>query len=115
MPLSDRQLFEFELEQLKTIELLENEEMWAQRVIDEAASRSISSAELNAARDSSESSQKPSWWFASGYARYQRSECLGSESSRKIYFGQSNHLLQSNLPDALENGSNQLFTGRIVT
>jgi hypothetical protein len=36
-PLSDRQLFEFELEQLKTIELLENEEMWAQRVIDESA------------------------------------------------------------------------------
>ncbi len=60
MPLSDRQLFEFELEQLKTIELLENEEMWAQRVIDESAGSSIRNAELNAARDSSESSQKPS-------------------------------------------------------
>ena len=58
--LSDRQLFELELEQLKTIELLENEEMWAQRVIDEAASGGIRNAELNAARDSSESSQKPS-------------------------------------------------------
>ena len=35
--LSDRQLFELELEQLKSIELLENEEMWTQRVIDESA------------------------------------------------------------------------------
>ena len=60
MPLSDRQLFELELEQLKTIELLENEEMWAQRVIDEAASGSIRNAELIAARDSSESGRKPS-------------------------------------------------------
>jgi hypothetical protein len=59
MPLSDRQLFELELEQLKTIELLENEEMWAQRVIDEAANSSIRNAELNAARDSSESGRKP--------------------------------------------------------
>jgi hypothetical protein len=59
MPLSDRQLFELELEQLKTIELLENEEMWAQRVIDEAASRSIRNADLNAARNSSESGRKP--------------------------------------------------------
>ncbi len=61
MPLSDRQLFELELEQLKTIELLENEEMWAQRVIDEAAGGSNRNAELNAARDSSESGRKPSW------------------------------------------------------
>lgn len=60
MPLSDRQLFELELEQLKTIELLENEEMWAQRVIDEAASGSNRNVELNAARDSSESGRKPS-------------------------------------------------------
>jgi hypothetical protein len=51
-PLSDRQLFDLELEQLKTIELLENEEMWTQRVIDEAASGSTRNAELNAARDS---------------------------------------------------------------
>ncbi len=58
MPLSDRQLFELELEQLKTIELLENEEMWAQRVIDEATSSSTRNADLNAARDSSESSRK---------------------------------------------------------
>ena len=58
--LSDRQLFELELEQLKSIESLENEEMWAQRVIDEAASSSIRNAELNAARDSSESSRKSS-------------------------------------------------------
>ncbi len=58
--LSDRQLFELELEQLKAIEVLENEEMWAQRVIDEAASRSSNrNAELNAARDSSESGRKP--------------------------------------------------------
>ena len=60
MPLSDRQLFELELEQLKTIELLENEEMWAQRVIDESAGSSTKKAELNAARDSSESGRKPS-------------------------------------------------------
>lgn len=60
MSLSERQLFELELEQLKTIELLENEEMWAQRVIDEAASRSTRKADLNAARDSSESGRKPS-------------------------------------------------------
>ena len=60
MPLSDRQLFELELEQLKTIELLENEEMWAQRVIDEAACSSTRNAELNTARDSSESGRKPS-------------------------------------------------------
>ena len=56
--LSDRQLFELELEQLKTIELLETEEMWAQRVIDESASGSTRNAELNAARDSSESGRK---------------------------------------------------------
>jgi hypothetical protein len=60
IPLSDRQLFELELEQLKTIELLENEEVWAQRVIDEAAGGSTRNAELNAARDSPESSRKPS-------------------------------------------------------
>ena len=54
IPLSDRQLFELELEQLKTIELLENEEMWAQRVIDEAASRSAKNAELGWSNDSSE-------------------------------------------------------------
>ena len=59
MPLSDRQLFELELEQLKTIELLENEEMWAQRVIDESAGSSTRNAELNAALDSSESGRKP--------------------------------------------------------
>ena len=58
--LSDRQLFELELEQLKAIELLENEEMWAQRVIDEAAGSSAKNADLNAARDSSESSRKSS-------------------------------------------------------
>ena len=58
--LSDRQLFELELEQLKAIELLENEEMWAQRVIDESAGSSTRNAELNAARDSSESGRKPS-------------------------------------------------------
>jgi hypothetical protein len=57
--LSDRQLFELELERLKTIEVLENEEMWAQRVIDEAAGSSIRNAEMNAARDSSESNRKP--------------------------------------------------------
>jgi hypothetical protein len=57
--LSDRQFFELELEQLKTIELLENEEMWAQRVIDESASGSTRNAELNAVRDSSESGRKP--------------------------------------------------------
>lgn len=45
MPLSDRQFFEFELEQLKTIELLENEEMWVQRVIDDSACVGI--AKLN--------------------------------------------------------------------
>ncbi len=39
-PLSDRQLFELELEQLKVVELLENEEMLAQRVIDESAGSS---------------------------------------------------------------------------
>ena len=60
MPLSDRQLFELELEQFKTIELFENEEMWAQRVIDESAGGSTRNAELNAARDSSESGRKPS-------------------------------------------------------
>ena len=60
MPLSDRQLFELELQQLKAIGVLENEEMWAQRVIDEAASSSTRNAELNAARDSSESGRKPS-------------------------------------------------------
>jgi hypothetical protein len=58
--LTDRQLFELELEQLKAIEVLENEEMWAQRVIDEAAGSSIRNAELNASRDSSESGRKPS-------------------------------------------------------
>ena len=60
IPFSDRQLFKLELEQLKTIELLENEEMWAQRVIDESAGSSTKKAELNAARDSSESGRKPS-------------------------------------------------------
>jgi hypothetical protein len=58
--LSDRQLFEFELEQLKTSELLENEEMLAQCVIDDAATSSTRNAELNAARDSSESGRKSS-------------------------------------------------------
>jgi len=52
-PLTDRQLFELELEQLKSIELLENEEMWTQRVIDESAFTSANS-ELIAIRDSSE-------------------------------------------------------------
>ena len=52
-PLSDRQLFELELEQLKSIELLENEEMWTQRVIDESALTSENS-ELITSRDSSE-------------------------------------------------------------
>jgi hypothetical protein len=52
-PLSDRQLFELELEQLKSIELLENEEMWTQRVIDESALTAANS-ELIASRDSSE-------------------------------------------------------------
>jgi hypothetical protein len=52
-PLTDRQLFELELEQLKSIELLENEEMWTQRVIDESALTSENS-ELIASRDSSE-------------------------------------------------------------
>ncbi len=33
--------------------------MWAQRVIDEAASGSTRNAELNAARDSSKSGKKP--------------------------------------------------------
>ena len=51
--LTDRQLFELELEQLKSIELLENEEMWTQRVIDESALTSENS-ELIASRDSSE-------------------------------------------------------------
>ena len=41
--LTDRQLFELELEQLKSIELLENEEMWTQRVIDESALTSANS------------------------------------------------------------------------
>ena len=52
-PLSDRQLFELELEQLKSIELLENEETWTQRVIDESALTSENS-ELIASRDGSE-------------------------------------------------------------
>jgi len=52
-PLSDRQLFELKLEQLKSIELLENEETWTQRVIDESALTSENS-ELIASRDSSE-------------------------------------------------------------
>jgi hypothetical protein len=52
-PLTDRQLFELDLEQLKSIELLENEEMWTQRVIDESALTSENS-ELIASRDSSE-------------------------------------------------------------
>ena len=51
--LTDRQLFELELEELKAIELLENEEMWTQRVIDESALTSENS-ELIASRDSSE-------------------------------------------------------------
>jgi hypothetical protein len=59
IPLSDRQLFELELEQLKAIELLENEEMWAQRVIDESAGSNIINAELNAAGDKSEGGRKP--------------------------------------------------------
>jgi hypothetical protein len=52
-PLSDRQLFELELEQFRSIELLENEEMWTQRVIDESALTSENS-ELIASRDGSE-------------------------------------------------------------
>ena len=52
-PLTDRQLFELDLEQLKSIELLENEEMWTQRVIDESALTSENS-ELITSRDSSE-------------------------------------------------------------
>ena len=57
MPISDRQLFELELEQLKTIELLENEEMWAQAVIDEPAGVSIRNGELEVASDSSASGE----------------------------------------------------------
>ncbi len=52
-PLSDRQLFELELEQFRSIELLENEEMWTQRVIDESVLTSENS-ELIASRDGSE-------------------------------------------------------------
>ncbi len=52
-PLSDRQLFELELEQLKSIELLENEEMWTQRVIDESALTGANS-KLIASSDGSE-------------------------------------------------------------
>lgn len=52
--LTDRQLFELELEQLKAIELLENEEMWTQRVIDESAFGSNTTNELNAIRNRSE-------------------------------------------------------------
>ena len=52
-PLTDRQLFELELEQFRSIELLENEEMWTQRVIDESALTSENS-ELIASRDGSE-------------------------------------------------------------
>jgi len=52
-PLSDRQLFELELEQLKSIELLENEEMWTQRVIDESALTTANS-KLIASNDGSE-------------------------------------------------------------
>ncbi len=52
--LTDRQQFELELEQLKAIELLENEEMWTQRVIDESACGSNTTTELNANRDGSE-------------------------------------------------------------
>ena len=52
-PLADRQLFELELEQLKSIELLENEETWTQRVIDESALTSANS-ELIASSDGSE-------------------------------------------------------------
>ena len=52
--LSDRQLFELEFEQLKSIELLENEEMWTQRVIDESACGCNTTTELNANRDRSE-------------------------------------------------------------
>jgi len=55
-----RQLFSLELQQLKTIELLENEEMLAQCVIDDTATSSTRNAELNTARDSSESGRKPS-------------------------------------------------------
>lgn len=52
-PLTDRQLFELEHEQPKSIELLENEETWTQRVIDESALISENS-ELIASRDDSE-------------------------------------------------------------
>ncbi len=52
--LTDSQLFELELEQLKAIELLENEEMWTQRVIDESACGSNTITYLNAIRDVSE-------------------------------------------------------------
>ena len=54
IPLSDRQLFELELEQLKAIELLENEEMWTQRVIDESVCGSNTTTDLNAIRNRSE-------------------------------------------------------------
>lgn len=46
-----------ELEQLKAIDLLENEEMWAQRVIDESAGGSNRNAELEVASDSSASGE----------------------------------------------------------
>ena len=52
--LTDRELFALELEQLKAIELLENEEMWTQRVIDESACGSNTTTELNAIRNRSE-------------------------------------------------------------
>ena len=52
--LTDSQLFELELEQLKAIELLENEEMWTQRVIDESACDSNTTTEFNAIRNRSE-------------------------------------------------------------
>ena len=51
--LSDRQLFELELKQLKSIELLENEEMWTQRVIDESELTAANS-KLIASSDGSE-------------------------------------------------------------
>jgi hypothetical protein len=46
--LSYRQLFEFELEQIKTIELFDKEEIRTQSVINESASRGTRNAELNA-------------------------------------------------------------------
>jgi hypothetical protein len=47
-----------ELEQLKTIDLLENKEIWARPVIDESEAGSIRNGELDVASDSSASVDK---------------------------------------------------------